>query len=107
MLSNVLSIDVPDHSTLNRRIRKLTIPVDTSSNNIYELAIDSTGYKVSDRGDWIREKWKKRKGYIKLRIAVDIKSKKIVNIEVTDESVVTIEFKPLVEKAAEKERYSN
>ena len=46
MLSNVWSIDVPDHSTLNRRIRKLTIPVDTSSNNIYELAIDSTGYRV-------------------------------------------------------------
>jgi len=37
MLSNVWSIDVPDHSTLNRRIRKLTIPVDidASSNNIY------------------------------------------------------------------------
>ena len=105
MLSNVWSIDVPDHSTLNRRIRKLTIPVDTSSNNIYELAIDSTGYKVSNRGDWIREKWKKRKGYIKLRIAVDIKSKKIVSLEVTDESVGdSKEFKPLVEKAAERGR---
>jgi len=34
MLS-IWSIDVPDHLTLNRRIRKLTIPVDTSSNNIY------------------------------------------------------------------------
>jgi len=89
MLSNVWSIDVPDHLTLNRRIRKLTIPVDIdiSNNNIYELAIDSTGYKVSNRGDWIREKWKRRKGYIKLHIAVDIKSKKIVSLEVTDESV--------------------
>jgi len=47
MLSNVWSIDVPDHSTLNRRIRKLTIPVDIdASSRVYELAIDSTGYRV-------------------------------------------------------------
>ena len=76
MLS-IWNIDVPDYSTLNRRIRKLTIPVDIdASSRVYELAIDSTGYKVSNRGDWIREKWKRRKGYIKLHIAVDVKSKK-------------------------------
>jgi len=46
MLS-IWSIDVPDHSTLNRRIRKLTIPVDIdASSRVYELAIDSTGYRV-------------------------------------------------------------
>ncbi len=56
---------------MNRRIRKLTIPVDIDiSSNVYELAIDSIGYKVSNR-DWMRERWKKRKGYIKLHIAVD------------------------------------
>ena len=49
MLSNVWSIDVPDYSTLNRRIRKLTIPVDidASSNNIistYKI-LNTTGSK--------------------------------------------------------------
>gem|GEM_PF-3085663 len=48
MLS-IWSIDVPDHSTLNRRIRKLTIPVDidASSNNIistYKI-LNTTGSK--------------------------------------------------------------
>ena len=51
---------------MNRRIRKLTIPVDIdididTSSNIYELAIDSTGYKISNRGDWIRESGRRGK----------------------------------------------
>jgi len=104
MLSKVWSIAVPDYSTLNRRVRKLTIPVDLdSSKNVYELSVDSTGYKVSNRGDWMREKWKRRRGYVKLHIAVDVKSKKIVSLEVTDESVGDAkEFKQLVEKASER-----
>ena len=104
MLSKVWRIDVPDYSTLNRRVRKLTIPIDIdSSSTLYELSIDSTGYKVSNRGGWVREKWKRRRGYVKLHIAVDVKSKKIVSFEVTDESVGdSKEFKPLIEKASEK-----
>ena len=102
--SKVWSIEVPDYSTLNRRVRKLTIPIDLdASKSVYELSIDSTGYKVSNRGDWMREKWKRRRGYVKLHIAVDVKSKKIISLEVTDESVGdSKEFKPLVEKASEK-----
>ncbi|MGB9727752.1 MAG: transposase [Nitrososphaeria archaeon] len=104
MLSKVLDITVPDYSTLNRRVRRLTIPVDLNpSNKFYELSIDSTGYKVSNRGDWMRERWKRRRGYVKLHVAVDIKSKKVVSLEVTDESVGDSKmFKPLVEKASEK-----
>lgn len=102
--SKVWSIEVPDYSTLNRRVRRLTIPIDLdASKSVYELAIDSTGYKVSNRGDWVREKWKRRRGYVKLHIAVDVKSKKIVSLEVTDESVGdSKEFKPLVEQASER-----
>ena len=51
----------------------------------------------------MREKWKRRRGYVKLHIAVDVKSKKIVSLEVTDESVGdSKEFKPLIEKASER-----
>jgi len=102
-LSKVWGIAVPDYSTLNRRVRKLTIPVDLDpSSGVYELSVDSTGYKVSNRGDWVREKWKRRRGYVKLHIAVDVKSKKVVSVEVTDESVGDSRmFKPLIEKASE------
>jgi hypothetical protein len=50
------------------------------------IAIDSTGIKVTNRGQWMREKWNVRtKGYLKIHIAVDVKTKKILSIKVTDE----------------------
>ncbi|MER5175919.1 MAG: transposase [Candidatus Nitrosocosmicus sp.] len=56
------------------------------------IAIDSTGIKVTNRGQWMRDKWKarsnKNKGYLKIHIAtVNVKSKKILSMKVTDEHV--------------------
>ena len=57
------------------------------SNEDFVIAVDSSGVKVSNRGEWIRHKWKVRKGWIKVHIAVDVKTKEVVSIEITDESV--------------------
>jgi hypothetical protein len=54
------------------------------------IAIDSTGIKVTNRGQWMQEeKWyiKNKKGYLKIHIAVNIKTKEILALEVTDEKV--------------------
>src|SRR6476659_11138917 len=56
------------------------------------IAVDSTGIKVTNRGEWIREKWnnnnnKKRRGFIKIHIAVNVRTKKILSMEVTKEDV--------------------
>ncbi|MGA9845822.1 MAG: transposase, partial [Nitrososphaeraceae archaeon] len=51
------------------------------------IALDSTGIKVANRGEWIRHKWHVRKGYLKIHLAVDIKNKKIISLEVTSEEV--------------------
>jgi hypothetical protein len=53
------------------------------------IALDSTGIKVTNRGQWMQEKWniKKEKGYLKIHIAVNIKTKEILALEVTDEKV--------------------
>ena len=52
------------------------------------IAIDSTGIKVTNRGQWMRDKWNvRKKGYLKIHIAVDIKTKKILSMKVTDEHV--------------------
>jgi len=101
-----LGIKVPDYSTINRRIRKLSIPTDIDrSAGAYELAIDSTGFKITNRGEWMRQKWAVRRGWIKLHIAVDVRTKKIISLEVTDESVGdSREFKPLVNDASKKGR---
>jgi transposase len=51
------------------------------------IALDSTGIKVANRGEGIRHKWHVRKGYLKIHVAVDIKNKKIISLEVTSEEV--------------------
>ena len=53
------------------------------------IAIDSTGIKVTNRGQWMRDKWhiKNKKGYLKIHIAVNVKTKKILSMQVTDEHV--------------------
>ena len=53
------------------------------------IAADSTGIKVTNRGQWMGEKWKvlNRKGYLNIHIAVNIKTKEILALEVTDEKV--------------------
>jgi IS5 family transposase len=83
---------IPHYTTINRRINKLDIKIKDNTSKEFEddyfiIAIDSTGIKVTNRGQWIRDKWGIRKGYLKIHIAVDIKSKKILSMKVTDEHV--------------------
>jgi hypothetical protein len=53
------------------------------------IAIDSTGIKITNRGQWMRDKWhiKNKKGYLKIHVAVNVKTKKILSMKVTDEHV--------------------
>jgi len=64
------------------------------------IAVDASGIKVSDRGEWIWMKWRRRRGFLKIHIAVDVKTKQIVAMEVTDERAGDGRMlKPLVEQA--------
>lgn len=86
---------IPDFSTINRRVNRLDIrkedeSKEKSQNNYVIIAIDSTGIKVTNRGQWMNKKWntgRGKKGYLKIHVAVDTKSKKILSMEVTDEHV--------------------
>jgi hypothetical protein len=67
------------------------------------IAVDSSGIKVSNRGEWIRHKWKVKRGFIKIHIAVDTQTKQIVAMEVTKETVSDGKMLgPLVEDSAQK-----
>ena len=79
---------------MQKRINRLDIKInDTADSKEFEdeyivIAIDSTGIKVTNRGQWMQDKWNvKKKGYLKIHIAVNVKSKKILSIKVTDEHV--------------------
>jgi hypothetical protein len=97
-------IQVPDYSTIDRRVSKLGIKLDEKDyGDDIVLAVDGSGIKVSNRGEWIRHKWKVKRGYLKIHIAVDVKRKKILALEVTDEKVGDGQMlQPLVEEASKK-----
>lgn len=90
---------IPHFSTINRRINRLNVKIKDDSNKNTNLddwyiiiAVDSTGIKVTNRGQWMNKKWNvnrstKKKGYLKIHVAVDIKSKEILSMEITDEHV--------------------
>lgn len=60
------------------------------------MQIDSTGLKVTNRGEWIRHKWKVKRGYLKIHIAVDIKRKRILSLDVTSEKVHDSQVLPVL-----------
>ena len=90
--SNTLP-SIPDYySNINRRINRLDIKIDDANKSSlhddhFVIAIDSTGIKVSNRGEWIRHKWNVKRGYLKIHLAVDIKTKRILSLHVTSEQV--------------------
>jgi len=49
---------IPDFTTINRRINKLNIQINNnkvSEDEYLIIAIDSTGIKVTHRGQWMKE----------------------------------------------------
>jgi hypothetical protein len=93
---------IPDYSTINRRVNKLDIRINKRIGNDIVIVLDSTGIKVTNRGEWLPHKWNIRTGYLKIHVAVDIKKKKIVSLEVTTEEVHDgMMLKKLIENAAE------
>jgi Transposase DDE domain len=95
-------LSIPDYSTINRRVNKLDIKINEKIGNDIIIALDSTGIKVTNRGEWLPHKWNVRKGYLKIHVAIDIKKKKIISLEVTSEEVHDgNRLKKLVDNASE------
>lgn len=93
---------IPDYSTINRRVNKLDIKINERIGNDVVIVLDSTGIKVTNRGEWLPHKWNVRKGYLKIHVAVDIEKKKIVSLDVTSEEVYDgSRLKELVDNALE------
>ena len=64
------------------------------------FGMDSTGLKPTIRGDWMAAKWGVRRGFIKLHIGVDAKTKKIYAVVITDDKCGdSPQFEELVEQA--------
>ena len=92
-----------DYSTICKRLKRLDVDLPEQYEEDLIIAIDSSGMKVTNRGEWIRNKWRIRKGWIKVHIAVDVKTKKLLALEITDERVSDGKMlKPLIEQVKER-----
>jgi hypothetical protein len=80
---------VPDYTTIWWRVTKTPITLDpqVDPNQELTIAVDSSGIKVSNRGEWLRDRWKLRSGFIKINLAVDVVSGQIISLEISDKKV--------------------
>ena len=82
--------DVPCFSQIWKRIGG-RMPVfegvsihDLPGKGMRRFIVDSTGLKLSNRGEWIRVKWNVKRGFFKLHILIDLDTKRILAFELSD-----------------------
>ncbi|MBU4501278.1 MAG: IS5 family transposase [Nanoarchaeota archaeon] len=73
------------YSQIRRRINQLDFKFSSKGDNLI-VAVDGTGMKVSNRGEWIRQKWAVRRGWISVVITGDIEGN-IVDIRIGNENL--------------------
>jgi len=86
-----MNYDFPviSYSQINRRVNALDLTFPVENNNIFfddVVGCDGTGIKVSNRGEWMRQKWKIRRGWIKV-VTLANKRGKIIDVEVGIETM--------------------
>ncbi len=106
LLAGMWGASIPNYSQICRRQKTLNIPLDIKSydgDQPVDIIIDSSGLKVSNRGEWMRQKWKVRRGFVKIHLTCDKKTHRITSAMITDEYAAdSKEFKPLVTSAKER-----
>ena len=54
-----------DYTTMFKRMAQLDIDIEDLPPGNVIIALDSSGVKVTNRGEWMRERWRRRRGWIK------------------------------------------
>jgi hypothetical protein len=71
-----------DHSTIIERLNKLNLIIDFDRKKSYRVAVDSTGNKLTNRGEYISKKWRVQRDWLKVSIVIDRFTKELLDIEV-------------------------
>ena len=71
-----------DHSTIVERLNELNLVLDFDRTKSYRVAVDSTGNKLTNRGEYITKKWKVRRDWVKVSIVIDRFTKELLDVEV-------------------------
>lgn len=81
-----------DHSTIIERLNKLELTLDIDKSKNYRAAVDVTGNKLSNRGEYIRHKWKVKRGWIKVSLVIDRFTKELLDVQVALEECADYEL---------------
>ncbi len=76
---------VISYTQICRRLNKLNMEFEVTEKNLI-VAVDGSGEKVSNRGEWMRQKWKVRRGWVKV-IIMGTTDGKVVDIRVGNEKL--------------------
>ena len=76
---------VISYTQICRRTNELDLEFNSDSNNLI-VGVDGSGMKVSNRGEWMREKWKVKRGWVKMVILGDKKGN-IVDVRIGNEKL--------------------
>ena len=84
---NQLSLFIPklkscDHSTIITRLNELNLMLDFDRKKSYRVAVDGTGNKLTNRGEYIVKKWRVQRDWVKVSIVIDRFSKELLDVEV-------------------------
>ena len=83
-LSKIFRFPEISFTSIYRRSRKIVPEIENDNNGVL-AAIDSSGFKVTLRGDYLGNKWHKiRKGWIKLHAVININNFQIMDYSITD-----------------------
>jgi hypothetical protein len=88
VLARVTGIRSVCYTSIFRRIRKIVPQLPYSQGKPVDCAIDSTGFKITIRGDYLGTKWKKqRSGWSKLHAAISVNDLSVLSFAITDDHV--------------------
>src|SRR6478609_2892612 len=111
-LSDYIRIEEIHFTQIRRRILKAKPSIgdlnldnddDNKDKKPLTLIVDASGLTITKKGDYIEQKWiRKKKEFIKLHIAVDAKSKKVVSFRVTKGNIHdSKKFNPMIKEVSE------
>jgi hypothetical protein len=107
-LSDYIRIEEIHFTQIRRRILKIKPSVgnlnldNNDGSNPITVIVDASGLTITKKGDYIEQKWiRKKKEFIKLHIAVDAKSEKIISFRVTKGNVHdSKKFSPMIREVS-------
>lgn len=71
-----------DHSTVIARLNQLNLKLDFDRSKSYRVAVDGTGNKLTNRGEYITKKWRVQRDWVKVSIVIDRFTQELLDVEV-------------------------